>query len=216
MARFLPAALTEALNRPDAQIATHSTLEMFVVIGAETRTYRFATAGLAFNGINWLPQLRETSEINSDLSSEGDEITLDIQNVDTLLGVEFLNLQRYLSGAEVVMGRYWKDLDKGADWNDVLFTGLVAGLEPDEQVVKLTAVSDVYSGVSVGPLRKVRRLCPFLYKGFECGRPPTDPPTCDYTLNGAGGCDGRWGSTNKFVRQGGAPYLDNNLDFKII
>lgn len=216
MPRLLPAALIEALNRRDVQMSSHGTLEMSVITGIETRIYRFSTGGITFNGITWSSQLREIGEINSDLSSEGDEVTLGLQNVDTLLGIEFLNLQRYLSGAEVKVGRYWKDLDRKAEWHEIIFTGLVAAINPDEQVVRLTVVSDLYSGVSVGPLRKIRRLCPFLYKGFECGRPITDPPTCDYTLNGAGGCDGRWGATNKFIRHGGAPYLDNNLDLKII
>jgi len=212
----MPAGLLETLSRPDAQIATHSTLEMFAVIGAETKSYRFATAGLTIDGVFWQPHLRETAEINSDLTSEGDEVTLDLQNVDTVLGKEFVRFQRSLSGAEALVGRYWKDLDRGTEWHDVLFTGVIAGIDPDEMVVKLTGVPDTYSGTSVGPLRHIRRLCTVLYKSFECGRPLTDPLTCDLTLNGAGGCHGRWGAVDKFARHAGVPYLDTNLELKII
>lgn len=216
MARLLAHDLAEALARPDMPLVTHSTLELFLTIGAELRNYRFATATLAIGGVVWQPQLRQTAEINSDLSSEGDEVALDLQNVDSVLGIEFVQLQKYLFGAEAKVGRFWKDWEKGAEWHEILLTGLVVGIDPDEMVCRLTVVPDVYSGVSVGPLRKIRRLCPFLYKGFECGRPATDPLTCDYTLNGAGGCDGRWGSTNKFIRHGGNPYIDSGLELKII
>jgi|SRR5262245_6210190 len=216
MARLMSASLLEAFKQQDTQFSSHGTLEIFVLLGALSRTYRFATASLSIGGVAYLPQMRAAGEINSDLSSEGDEVTVELQNVDTLLGIEFMALQRSLFGAECTLGRYWKELSRGSEWHEILFTGLIVGIDPDEQNLRLTIVSDVYSGVSVGPIRKVRRLCPFRYKGPECGRPITDPPTCDFTLNGAGGCDGRWGATNKFARIGSAPYIDSNLDLKII
>lgn len=216
MARLMQAGLAEALSRPDAQIDSHSTLQLFVVNGAQTRRYFFATGSLNFDGVIWQPQLRQTDEINSDLTGDGDEAVLELQNVDTVLGIEFVNIRRVLSGSEALVGRYWKDLDFGTVWHDVFLTGVVTGLDPNEMVVRLTVVSDEYSGVSVGPLRKIRRLCPFDYKGPECGRPVTDPPTCDFTLHGAGGCHGRWGDPNKFIRHGGAPFIDAGLNLKII
>jgi len=217
MARLMLAGLIDALNRPDSQISEHSTLELFVVIGSfDIRSYYFATATLNFGGVTWQPQLRKTDDIEFDLTSDGDEAVLELQNVDGLLGIEFVNLQQYLFGAEARVGRYWKDLDRGAEWHEIFLTGFVVGIDPGEMVMQLKVVADMYSGVSVGPLRSIQRACPLLYKGLVCGRPASDPPTCDYTLNGAGGCDGRWGSTNKFVRFGGAPYIDTNLGLKII
>lgn len=216
MPRLMAAGLDEVLNRPDSQMSSHSTLELTVDIGAEVRSYYLATASLNFNGITWRPELRETDEITANLADDASGAKIEIQNVDTLFGIEFVAIEEFLSGAEAVVGEYWKDLDRGAEWHEVLLTGLVAGLDVNEQVVQLTIIPDVYSGVSVGPFRQIRRLCQAEYKSFECGRPATDPPTCDFTLNGAGGCDGRWGATEKFARHMGMPFLDNQVFQKII
>lgn len=215
MPRRMPAGLMEALNRPDGQIETHSTLELFLITGAETRSFYFATASLSFNGVIWQPQLRKTPEISSSLLGEVDEAVCELQNVDTVLGSEFANLERQLSGAEAKVGRYWKDLERGAEWHKVLLTGFVEEPGDDELTAKLTIISDVYSDVSVGPLRRVRRLCQWRpFKGFECGH--TGPESvCDYTLNGTGGCHGRHGDPLKFARHGGGPFLDNEVLQKI-
>lgn len=216
MPRLLAAGLDEALKRPDGQIASHSTLELTVDLGAEFRSYYLATASLNFNGITWRPELRETDEITSNLAADASEARIAIQNVDRLFGIEFIAIEEFLSGAEVKVGEYWKDLERGSEWHEILLTGLVAGLDVSEQSAQLTIISDVYSGVSVGPFRQIRRLCQAEYKNFECGRPVTDPPTCDKTLNGAGGCHGRWGATDKFARHMGMPFLDNQVFQKII
>lgn len=216
MPRLMAAGLDEALARTDGRLSSHSTLELTVNLGAEIRSYYLATATLTFNGITWQPELRETDEITANLAADASEAQIGIQNVDTLFGIEFIAIEEFLSGAEAKVGEYWKDLDRGAEWHEVLLTGLVTGLDVSEQVAQLTIVSDVYSGVSVGPFRQIRRLCQAEYKSFECGRPATDPPTCDKTLNGAGGCHGRWGATEKSARHMGAPFVDNQVFQKII
>jgi hypothetical protein len=216
MPRLLAAGLDETLARPDIQMSSHSTLELTVQIGAEVRSHYLATASLNFGGITWRPELRETDEITANLAADASEAAMEIQNVDTLFGKEFVNIEEFLSGAEAKVGEYLKDLDRGAEWHEVLLTGLVAGLDANEQAVQLTIISDTHSGLSVGPFRAIRRLCQAEYKSFECGRPATDPPTCDKTLNGAGGCHGRWGAIEKFTRHMGAPFLDNRVFQQII
>lgn len=216
MPRLMTAGLDEALARPDSQMSSYSTLELTVELGAEVRSYYLATASLNFVGITWRPELRDTDEIRANLADNASTAKMEIQNVDTLFGIEFVAIEEFLSGAEAKVGEYWQDLERGAEWHEVLLTGLVTGLDVNEQAAQLTIVSDVYSGVSVGPFRLVRRLCQAGYKSFECGRPITDPPICDKTLNGADGCHGRWGATEKSARHMGAPFLDNQVFQKII
>jgi hypothetical protein len=204
------------LGRRGQRLASHGTLELSVITPTGTRSYYLATAKLNFNGVQWRPDLRDSGEITGSIIAEADEATIAIQNVDTLFGIEAVSIADYLSNADARVGRYELDPERGSESHEILMTGLVVGLDPNEQSVQLTIVPDTYSGVSVGPYRHIRRLCQFFYKGDECGRPATDPPTCDFTLNGAGGCDGRWGATEKIIHHGGEPYLDNQVFQKII
>jgi hypothetical protein len=205
----------DSLNRQDVNIETHSTLQLFVISGAQTRSYYFATAGLNFGGLVWLPQLRKTGEIRSSITRAANRATLDLQNVDNSLGNEFLFLQQYIFAAEARVGRYWKDIERGTEFHKVLLTGPVVGIDIGEQSVRLTVVADPYSGVSVGPNRRVTRLCQWKFKGPECGFVGA-PSVCNFLLNDSGGCEGRWGTPTKFARFGGFPFLDNNAKFKII
>lgn len=214
MPRLTPTGLDDALVR--GRLSSHGTLELTVDTGAEIRSYYLSTAALNFNGIQWRPDLRETGEITANLGADASEATIEIQNVDTLFGKELVKVEEFLFGAVATVGEYWRDSERGSEWHEILLTGLVTGLDPNEQSVQLTIIPDIYSGVSVGPFRHLRRLCQAEYKGFECGRPATDPPTCDKTLNGVGGCHGRWGVEEKFVRHMGAPFLDNQIFQKII
>jgi hypothetical protein len=216
MPRLSTAGLDEALARPFGQLSSYSTLELIVDIGAGFRSYYLATASLTFNGVIWQPALRQTAEITANLAADASEAAIEIQNVDTLFGIEFVAIEEFLSGAEARVGEYWKDLDRNAEWHEILLTGLITGLDVNEQSAQLTIIPDLYSGVSVGPFRAIRRLCQAAYKSFECGRPATDPPTCDKTLNGAGGCHGRWGAIEKLARHMGAPFLDNKVFQQII
>jgi hypothetical protein len=215
MPRLLSAGLDDALAQSNTRLRSYSTLELIVPTDKETRAYYLATAALEFNGITWQPELREGGEVSANLAEDASEATIEIQNVDTFFGIELPKIREYLAAAEARVGEYFTDLDRGAEWQEILLTGLVTGLAPDEQSVRLTIIPDIYSSVSVGPFRFMRRSCQADYKSFECGRPATDPPTCDKTLNGNGGCLGRWGAQN-VVRHMGAPFLDNQVFQKII
>lgn len=215
MPRLLAAGLEEALIR--GRLSSYGTLELVVDIDSEIKSFYLATGKLNFNGMQWQPHLRESGDVDANLGADASEATVDIQNVDTLFGIEFVRIEEYLSNAVARVGRYWIDKDGGFEAHEVLLTGLITSVDPNEQNVGLKIIPDTNSGVSVGPSRHLRRLCQAPYKSFECGRPITDPfDTCDYTLNGAGGCHGRWGATEKFTRHVGMPFLDNQVFQKII
>jgi len=212
MPRIMPPGLMEALGRPGSRISAYGTLELFIVNGAETKSYYFATASLKFNGIAWQPHLRKTPEITSSLTAEPDAAIVELQNVDTILGTEFANLERFLFGAEAKVGRYWQDLERGDEWHKVFLTGLVDDIGDDEMAARVTIVSDIYSDVDVGPTRNIRRLCHAQpYKGFECGS-TSNLPTCPRTL---AACQARHPGSDAFARHMGAPYLDNKVQITI-
>lgn len=219
MPRKMPAGLMDALNRQDLNIETHTTLELSVNTVAEIKNYFFATAMLTFDGVVWQPQLRRASEIRSSLTRTTNRASLELQNVDTALGVEFLSIRNFIFGAEAKVGHNWKCDEIGLDVHKVLLTGAVTGLEVAESAVSLTVVADIYSSVSVGPSRTITRLCQWQqhgdFKGPECGYTGAES-TCNGLLNDAGGCEGRHGTPLKFARFGGFPYLDNAAKFKII
>jgi hypothetical protein len=203
----MPAGLMDAINR-GAPLDSHSTLELFVLTGAETRSYYFATATLNFNGIAWQPHLRQADEIVSSMLGEADDAVIELQNVDTILGKEFASLERYLYGAEAKVGIYWKDLERGTVWHKVFLTGLVEDVDDNEMTARLTVISDLYSGVSVGPLRNTQRKCQARpYKGFECGS-TSDLPNCGYTQED---CLARHPGNDAFARNMGFPWIPNDV-----
>jgi hypothetical protein len=219
MPRQLQGGLVQLLGRRDRNIESHSTLQLFVIRGAERRNYYLATASLTFDGIDWAPELRKASQIRAGLSRVPNQAILDLQNVDTNLGIEFLNLQEFVFGAEAKVGRYWRDVDSGAEGHDVFLTGVVTGLDISEEAVQLTVVSDPYSSVSVGASRTITRICQWQirgdFKGPECGYVGPES-VCNGLLNDSGGCEGRHGTPLKFAKFGGFPYVDNAVKFLTI
>jgi hypothetical protein len=208
----MPAGLTEALNRPDAQFEFHSTLELTIFNGAETFSYYFATATLNIGGIVWQPQLRQTSEITFTISGAPNQATVELQNVDTILGREFARLQPYMFGAEAKVGRYWKDLSDGREWHKVFLTGFVEDNSDNEMTAPLVIVSDIYADVSVGPSRDIRGLCQApVYKGPECGS-ISPLPTCSRTL---ADCLLRHPGNDAFARHMGAPFMPGDVRIAI-
>jgi hypothetical protein len=198
----------ELFARKDQQVETHGTCELFIVKGASTQSFYFATSSFEMDGVRWQPQMRKGSVIDASVTRAANRATVDLQNVDTVLGVEFVQLRKFLFGAEIKIGRYWRDLNSGVEDHKRFLTGMVVGVEASQEVVRLTAASDCYSGVSVGPVRRVTRLCPWRpFKGRECGYIGVES-VCDFTFTGPGGCDTRHGPIVKLARFGGAPYLD--------
>lgn len=211
MPRIMPPGLMEAIAR-GARLSSHSTLEMFVRTGVVTRSYYFATATLDFDGVRWLPHLRVTDEIVSSMLGDADDAVIELQNVDTVLGKEFASLERFLYGAEANVGFYWKDLDRGTVWHKVFLTGSVQDVDDNEMTARLVVVSDIHSGVSVGPSRNTQRKCQAPgYKLFECGS-KSDLPTCPRTLVA---CQDRHPGDDAFARHMGAPFLPNDVRIAI-
>lgn len=209
MPRKMPAGLMELLARKDKRIESHTTLQLHIDDGDILRDYYFASAELMIAGAVWAPQLKQGSQIKSSLARAADQATVELQNVDTELGREFLTLGQSLYGAEAKIGRYWKDLDSGAESHKVFLTGPLVGLQIDENVARITAVSEPYAQVSVGATRRVAPLCQWQFRNPNTCGYDGSLLVCNFHLNDAGGCEGRHGDPLKRARFGGFAYLSS-------
>jgi hypothetical protein len=209
MPRQLPTGLNELLARKNKRLESHATLQLSVSGGALSQNYYFATAELNADGIVWQPQLRRAGAIKASLTRTATQVTLELQNVDTVLGIEFTQIQDFLFGATAKYGIYWRDLDSGAEFVDTMLTGVVAGLDVAQDVVTLSAVSEPYSSVSVGATRRVTRSCQWRFKQSDtCGYVGAET-VCNLLINDAGGCQGRHGDPLKRAKFGGFAYIDS-------
>jgi phage-related protein len=95
-----------------------------------------------------------------------------------------------------------------------MLTGVLVGLQVDEQVVRVTAVSEPYANVSVGATRRVTNLCQWRFRDpSTCGFNGS-LLTCNFMLNNAGGCEGRHGTPLKQAKFGGFAYLNSSSRLK--
>jgi hypothetical protein len=208
MPRQFANGLQDLLARKDKNLETHSTLELSVIGGAIPQNYYFATAKIEAGGIVWQPQLRKVSSIKASLTRTTNQATVDLQNVDTVLGLEFTRIQDYLSGATAKVGRYWKDHDSGSVFHELFLSGIVAVPPVSQDVVSLTVVADMYSGVSVGARRRMTRICQWRFRQEDtCGYDGVETE-CNLLINSNDGCQGRHGDPLKLARYGGHPYID--------
>lgn len=209
MPRIFPTGLAEALKR--GTLETHSTLELTLPDSATgARTLYFATAPVTVGGVKHSPQLRDTSAMKQSLTRAADRVTVDLQNVDTVLGIELINASESFYGARVRFGRYWRDIGSGAIFHKYLLTGAVVGVDVNENTARLALVSDAYAALNVGAAQPVVRNCRWEviggYKGPQCGS-TSDFLTCNYLLDHADGCSARHSGTNNRARFGGFAYI---------
>jgi len=209
MPRILPTGLAEALKR--GTLETHSTLELTLPDSATgARTLYFATAPVTVGGVKHSAQLRDTSAMKQSLTRAADRVTVDLQNVDTVLGIELISASESFYGARVRFGRYWRDIGSGAIFHKYLLTGAVVGVDVNETTARLALVSDAYAALNVGASQPVVRNCRWEviggYKGPQCGS-TSDFLTCNYLLDHADGCSARHSGTVNRARFGGFAYI---------
>src|SRR5215471_18368106 len=209
MPRTMPSGLMDMLARKGARIETHTTLQIVINNGDIIRNFYFASAKLTIDGTVYQPQLLRGSQIKSSLGRAADQATVDLQNVDTGLGREFLSLGSALYFADTKIGWHWTDLDSASTFHKVFLTGVLVGLQIDEQTAQITAVSEPYANISVGATRRVTNLCQWKFREpHTCGYAGS-LLTCNFMLNNSGGCNGRHGAPLKQAKFGGFAYLNS-------
>lgn len=199
----------ELLARKGARIETHTTLQIVINNGDIIRNYYFASAKLTINGTVYQPQLRRGSQIKSSLTRAADQATVELQNVDSEVGREFLSLGQALYGTDTKVGRFWKDLDSAEEFHRVMLTGVLVGLQIDENTCQVTAVSEPYANISVGATRRVTNLCQWKFREPNTCGYAGSLLTCNLMLNHADGCEGRHGSPLKQAKNGSFAYLNS-------
>jgi len=203
----------DLLKRKDKQIETHTTLQVKIDNGDILRNYYFASSTLTIAGNLFAPELKQGSQIKSSLTRASDRAVVELQNVDTDLGKEFLGLGNALIGADSKIGRYWKDLVSGAEFHKVLLTGQLTNMEFDENVARITVVSEPYANISVGAHRRVTNLCQWQFRQVNTCGYAGSLLTCNFMLNDNGGCEGRHGggvgNSLKRAKFGGFAYLSS-------
>lgn len=208
----------DLLARKDKQIESHTTLSIKIDNGDILRHYRFASAELVIDGATYAPQLRRGYRIKANLTRAADQGEVDLQNVDTELGREFLGLGLALYGAEAEIGRYWKDLLSGATFHKVFLVGPIVGLQVDENVVHLIATSEPYANISVGATRVIDPACQWLFRQADTCGYNGNFMTCNLMINHTDGCKGRHGVTPTLERAkfGGDPFVNGNSRLKVL
>ena len=209
MPRNLPQGLKEFLARKDKRSVSHSTLQVLIENATPVRNYYFATAEIVIDQITYQPLMKSATQIRSSLTRAADQTTCELHNADTEIGVELMSIGGPLFSAQIRIGRYWKDLDAGAEYHKVLLSGVLSGFQVAEDAVRISAVSDPYANIPVGATRRVAPSCQWLYKdAATCGSTSTEP-TCNFLLTHSGGCINRHSGTINRAKFGGFAYLNS-------
>ena len=211
MPRTLRNGLAQVLKNGSAE--SHTWLELALPSDiAPSQNLYLATAPITIDGVRFDGQLRTGSAVKTSITRAADRASVEIQNADTVFGVDSLRLADSLYGAKVRLGRYWRDLQSGATFNHAMLTGIVASVEINETVVKLGLVSDVYSTVNVGASEQVVRKCRWQiegrFRGTECGYSGA-LLTCNGLYDSTDGCEGRHGSPLKQAKYGGFVFIES-------
>lgn len=209
MPRRMPQGLPEFLRRKNKQAESHTTLQVSVSNADIQKEYFFASAEVVIDGVVYANQLRRVSELTTTLTSEADRATVDLQNVDSELGKEFLGLGDSLDGSLSKVGRLWVDLESMAQWHMVMLTGPLVGLQVNESIVRLKMVSEPYSQVSVGSSRRYANRCQWKFRETTTCGYAGSLLTCNLMIDHADGCQGRHGDPLKRAKFGGYPYLNS-------
>jgi hypothetical protein len=172
-------------------VEEHTTLELTTTgLTAPPETYRIATASLTISGISYTSHLRDAGVIKESITNSQNWNEALIENVSALFGPTWLNRLNEIQGAKVKIGRYWRDLETGQEYHEILFRGVVQRPQVDQNSVKLQSLSDI-DAASIGGGRRVARKCQFKFRDpLTCGYSGVET-TCNKLFNSPGGCSGR-------------------------
>jgi hypothetical protein len=216
MPRKSPQGLIELFKSPNHRIESHTTLQISIDNGEILRNFYFASTELFFNGVTWKPLLKQGSEIKSSLTRASDRSMVELFNADTEIGRAFLALGSAITGAETKVGRYWKDLDSGMEFHDILLTGPLTSPPITEDALNLSSVSEPYANISVGATRRVALTCQWTFRQTTTCGYAGSLLTCNFLLNHADGCLGRHGSPLNRAKIGAMAFLDGGSRLKTI
>lgn len=187
MPRSLPASLVAFLAND--WLESHSFLRLTL---ADGRKFYWATRADRLDGFDHTADLISLGPFKFSNSGAADRVEATVQNITLEWGLSLIAASDALTGARAEAGRYWRKVDDVdvTIQTRVLLKGLVVGSEMDENEVRLSIVSDAYTGEHVAGQRLITRACQWKYKGAQCGA-TSSLPTCNKLYDDPGGCSGR-------------------------
>lgn len=165
------------------------------------KTFHLATADITIDGVAYEAALSNTGDITRSIDRQTERVSIDLLNLDDFYGELFLKDVRIIHGAEVRIGRWWREVSSGQEWSKQLFIGVVDGAGGNARTVSLSILNDLYAVDSIGGGRVVERECQVVFNspavralgtgiGNFCGY-TGGLTTCNKLLNHADGCSGR-------------------------
>lgn len=133
--------------------------------------------------------LVRSSSTKQTLTQAADKVTVDIQNVDTAIGITLNEVATTLIGSKAVFAKVFKQ--SSGDWtSSPLCYGEIDDVRIDQSNATVTVISDTAPNVSFLTNRPLQKTCPLAFKGVACGYVGAET-TCNKKRDDAGGCSGR-------------------------
>lgn len=191
MPRTISSGLQDWLDK-NPLLESHSTLKIYLPNAPGTPTLYYATTLARIGGQDYSRPLKSVGELKLSMGKAADRVEVVISNEDNGQIGDFLLADNLLTrGSEVTVGRLYRNpAELGTEYHVELFQGTIATFTANNSDIRLTLISDMYKGGTVGATRTVATTCQFTFK---------DASTCAYSGAGtvcskiyddaAGGCE---------------------------
>lgn len=191
MPRSIDAGLKAWLDA-NPLLESHSTLKVYLPNAPGTPTFYYATTPVRIGANDYTKPLKEVGELKLSMGKAADRVEVVISNEDGGQIGDFLLVDQLLTrGSEVTLGRLYRNpVELGTDYHVELFQATISTFVADESEIRLTLISDMYRGGTVGATRTVSSTCQFTFKDAETCAYAGAGTTCTKIYDDAtGGCD---------------------------
>ena len=172
MPRTLSALVTTLKNTNEARTA-----HLLKIVTADSTTFRFTDLpeSYTFAGATWLPYLLWDSAVRYSRGLEVDGGVVRLSNIDLTLAQNLRDTD--FKGAAAPLEKFFRDAEEAVTISE----GRVLRAEVTEQAAEFRVGGDLDPTARQFPKRNYSALCPWRFKGPECGYQdgvdPNDPGT---------------------------------------
>lgn len=167
-------------------------------------TVRYSEETVILSGQSYSPYLSYVGGLRQSNGASVDRAEIQLHNADGVLTSVF-NATDVLENAEVIVYRVFTDPVSGTTYKRERFGGIVIDPVIDDDVIRITVLSDTYANQSVAGDIWIDRKCTKRYKDAnpgECGYSGS-LPSCDHTYDGPNGCRIHFSEEEAKIRYGG-------------
>ena len=172
MARTLSSLVTTLKDTNEARTA-----HLWKIVTADSTTFRFTDLpeSYTFGGATWLPYLLWDSAVRYSRGLEVDGGVVRLSNIDLILAQNLRDTD--FEGATATLEKFFLDAEEAV----TIFQGRVLRAEVTDQAAEFRLGGDLDPTGRQFPKRNYSALCPWRFKGAECGYQdgvdPNDPGT---------------------------------------